>query len=373
METQISQSWQRVLDCADELRSTYSLVHGASGPGVALYGAGATGLDAVEYLGKRNIRISCFIDNSPQKQGTLLAGIPVVPVGDPQATSAPLALITTRAEIPQIGRRLTEEGIRSIPFLGFYVLDNLDRYAEVRNRILDDDQSRICLDALLAAMLTGRLRHLAEVMNETPYFCLPHFQDIGEEHFVDAGAYVGDTTELFLWRNTGLFRQIHLFEPGVQQFRALQRRMERLVQEWALDTGRISMVNAGLAEEDGRACFGTTSTKLAATALLDDAACAELPDVELRSIDSYLERKGLPVTFIKSDIEGMEVPMLRGARRSIERFRPKLAISVYHKVWDLFEVIDTVRSYVPEYRFSLRHHSSNLSETVLYGWVEPEQ
>jgi len=372
MKATLSQNWQQILSCVHALQTTYAIIDRASDDGIALYGAGSTGLEAVKYFRNKNVKIRCFIDGSTLKQGTSLAGIPVVSCDHPLAKTTPLVLITTRCSIGTIRRQLQADGHACMSFPAFYVVANLSRYEAVRDDILADDMSRVCLDALLLAMLTGRLGYCADVMNETPYFCLSHFQNIGEEFFVDAGAYVGDTTEKFIWSSTGLFQHVHLFEPGVLQFKALQTRMKRLIEEWALDPNKISMMNVGLGEHNGRACFGTSTDKLAATALLEDTAHSDIgiPYVDVCSLDSYLEQNQFPVSFIKADIEGMEVQMLRGACAALKKYKPKLAISVYHNLSDLFDVITIVRSCVPEYTFSLRHHSSNLSETVLYCWVD---
>lgn len=372
MSDKLRQSWQQILTSRDELQKTYSTINIRSNEGIALYGAGLTGLDAVNYLKNKKIKITCFIDSSEQKQGTVLAGIPIVSHDHPLAKSTSLALITTRSSISAISKQLQTNGFTSMSFLAFYVLDNLDTYSTIRNDTFVDELSRVCLDGLLLAMLTGQYKYCAEIMNETPYFCLPHFQNIGEEYFVDAGAYVGDTSERFIWSNTGLFRKIHAFEPGIAQFNALKIRMKRLIAEWALDPAKLSLINAGLGEHNGKACFGTSSSKLAATSIKNDSSTInnEFPEVPIWNLDSYLEQNQSPVTFIKADIEGMEMQMLRGACRSINRYKPKLAISIYHNLSDLFDIVAIVKSYAPEYNFSLRHHSSNLSETVLYCWVD---
>ena len=77
-----------------------------------------------------------------------------------------------------------------------------------------------------------------------------------------------------------------------------------------------------------------------------------------------------PVTFIKMDIEGSEMAALRGAQRLIRTWRPRLAISIYHKPFDVLEVPDYLLSLVPEYRFRIRHYGAGLFETVLYAEAE---
>jgi hypothetical protein len=62
------------------------------------------------------------------------------------------------------------------------------------------------------------------------------------------------------------------------------------------------------------------------------------------------------VTFIKMDIEGAEIDALNGAIRQIQKNKPKLAISLYHKLPDLLDIPKLVKSFVPEYKLYLRHH-----------------
>lgn len=86
--------------------------------------------------------------------------------------------------------------------------------------------------------------------------------------------------------------------------------------------------------------------------------------IEVVSLDSYIKEK---VTFIKMDIEGAELEALKGCQNTIKKYRPKLAISVYHKKEDIIEIPGYIMSLVPDYHFYLRHYSSGFAETVLYA------
>lgn len=60
---------------------------------------------------------------------------------------------------------------------------------------------------------------------------------------------------------------------------------------------------------------------------------------------------------------------LIGAQNHIRSSRPKLAISLYHKLSDLIEIPTLCKKLVPEYRFYLRHHPVHFpfpTEYVLY-------
>jgi hypothetical protein len=67
------------------------------------------------------------------------------------------------------------------------------------------------------------------------------------------------------------------------------------------------------------------------------------------------------------NIEGSEIEALQGAAQSIRRWNTKLAISVYHRPTDLWQIPELVRSLNPDYRFYLRQHDGGIIETVLYA------
>jgi hypothetical protein len=67
------------------------------------------------------------------------------------------------------------------------------------------------------------------------------------------------------------------------------------------------------------------------------------------------------------NIEGAEQEALRGAAESITRWRPKLAISAYHRARDLWQIPALVREIHAGYRLFLRQHDGGVIETVLYA------
>jgi hypothetical protein len=66
------------------------------------------------------------------------------------------------------------------------------------------------------------------------------------------------------------------------------------------------------------------------------------------------------------DIEGSESDALAGAYDSIARYRPMLAVCVYHKPADLWEIPLAIKRRFPFYRLYLGHYSLHGEETVLY-------
>lgn len=94
----------------------------------------------------------------------------------------------------------------------------------------------------------------------------------------------------------------------------------------------------------------------------DKSAVTAIPVVALDDVC-----KDEAVTFIKMDIEGSERNALLGSERTIARCKPKLAISIYHKPEDVWELPELILRMNPEYALYVRHYSLTAEDTVLYA------
>ncbi|MCC8278461.1 FkbM family methyltransferase [Campylobacter sp. VicNov18] len=59
-------------------------------------------------------------------------------------------------------------------------------------------------------------------------------------------------------------------------------------------------------------------------------------EVEVTTLDSYLEKNPLDIGFIKVDIEGFEQEFLKGAVNTIKTQKPTMLISIYYNPNDFF-------------------------------------
>jgi FkbM family methyltransferase len=81
------------------------------------------------------------------------------------------------------------------------------------------------------------------------------------------------------------------------------------------------------------------------------------------TIDNFIKRNAIPhVDFIKIDAEGSEREILRGAKQTIREFRPKIAVSAYHRPDDGRAIPEIVLSVREDYKFK----SVNKGERVLF-------
>lgn len=93
----------------------------------------------------------------------------------------------------------------------------------------------------------------------------------------------------------------------------------------------------------------------------------EGPAAETVSIDDIVAERDLArVDLIKLDIEGAELAALHGAEKTIRRFRPKLAIAVYHSWDDFITIPPFIAGLGLGYEFYLDHFTIHEEETVLF-------
>lgn len=105
-----------------------------------------------------------------------------------------------------------------------------------------------------------------------------------------------------------------------------------------------------------------------ATRVLERSSDPNSARVRTVSIDDLVIRESLnKLDFIKMDIEGAEIEALKGAQQAITRFRPKLAISVYHRLSDFWDIPRFIEHLGLGYRFYLRHFTVHQEETVLFA------
>lgn len=93
--------------------------------------------------------------------------------------------------------------------------------------------------------------------------------------------------------------------------------------------------------------------------------------INVDTLDNILS--GELVTFIKMDIEGAELPSLKGAEKVISTSLPKLAICIYHSDTDMLEIPEYIMEEYPNYSLYVRHYKRYASETVLYAVNEKQR
>ncbi|MDY4190733.1 MAG: FkbM family methyltransferase [Oscillospiraceae bacterium] len=213
--------------------------------------------------------------------------------------------------------------------------------------LMSDELSRRTFRDVLDFKLSGDIRYLfaCESPREELYSLL---QLGGGEHYVDCGAYSGDTLEEFFRVCGERFGSAAALEPDPKNFAKLLRRAG------ALGLSGEFFCPCGVWDADGEHAFAGRGGRSAAfSGVVGTRRGRSGQTVPVRALDSLLA--GRPVTFLKMDVEGCELRALRGARELIRTQAPKLLISAYHRSEDLFALPLYLHDLQPDYRFYLRH------------------
>lgn len=86
------------------------------------------------------------------------------------------------------------------------------------------------------------------------------------------------------------------------------------------------------------------------------------------TIDTFIEDNQLNnFDFLKLDVEGAETNVLLGGIKSIKKYRPTLAISIYHSLDDFFDIPFFLMKELNNYNFNIRLYSGALMDTIIYA------
>lgn len=228
-------------------------------------------------------------------------------------------------------------------------LEDMKQKLPKLKEICADSKSREIIDKIAEKKRLG-IKDYSDISEENQYFVENIIKPDENEVFIDGGAFDGDTVREVIKFESNKFKKIYSFEIDKNNF-------EKIPKEEFDD--RVIFVNCGLWDSEQKVFFveGERGSEIAEYGNLS-AQCIAL--------DSFIKEK---VTFIKMDIEGAEKKALKGAEKIIKRDKPKLAICLYHKLADMWEIPFYIHELVPKYKIYIRHHGKNDEETVMYAHI----
>ena len=160
---------------------------------------------------------------------------------------------------------------------------------------------------------------------------------------IDGGGLNGDTALTFHHHFPN--SEIHVYEPLEHYVNIINK---FLAEDNCND--KIKPVNKGLGDEITRK-------------FMRFGAGANMADIT--TIDTEYTDDAAKIGLIKLDVEGMETQIIKGAKAVIARDRPVLAIAIYHRPEDFFELKDRIKALNPAYRFMIRKSEPSLPQADL--------
>jgi len=338
-----------------------------------LYGAGSKGRETLNVLQKQGYEVRAFIDRARSDEH---AGVPILSPDDPavlqfaaEGCTAIVTVFNPGVDPLPIHELLTEKGFCRVFGMvearqfglvsdAFWLaaLDQMTPPAQEADWLfnsLADDLSRQTLEEAIVLRKTGDVRQLRLPTPLDQY--VPAGVPIPRVNvrFVDGGAFDGDTILQLL--NAGVrFEAVAAFEPDRLNYAALVQRTNN-----PLGNIAATLWPCGLDAIPRQVRFSASG--LASSGIAEQGSEV----IQTVAIDTAL--RGWRPSYIKLDIEGAEADALRGMSATLQTARPVVAVCVYHKPADLWQLPRLVADLLPDANLFLRSHAWNGFDLVLYA------
>jgi len=340
---------------------------------LVLYGAGNKGREILRILRASGHTVAAFIDRTPREA---VEGIPVFQPADPRAAALardgctaivgvfnfavdPLAIHDLLASLGFSRVVGIAELRQHYPLGETYWLGESERMtptaagARAMWLKLTDAESRATLTHTVALRRTLDPRYLRQLSALDQY--APAGVPTPRRHlrFVDGGAYDGDTL-LALSKTGCTFEAVTAYEPDPENYARLSANVA--AGEFGAE---LTLFPCGLGAHTDQVRF--RSQGLSSSSISPDGDTV----IQIVSLDECAPR--FRPNYVKLDIEGAEAAALRGMAKTIRAARPALAVCVYHKPADLWEIPQLVEDLLPDSHFYLRAHAWNGFDLVFYA------
>lgn len=201
------------------------------------------------------------------------------------------------------------------------------------------------------------LKSLKQVIVETFYEDNWHYYQIEEtkveknDIVVDCGAAEG----LFALKTAPVCKKVYLIEPMPKFVEGLK---------WTFrGYSNIEIIPCALSDQHGEAFMSDGGI---ASSLSDDKKGRP---VNVETIDALFYEKDIRVSYIKADLEGYDFRSIVGAKKTIQSYSPKIAVTTYHDMRHAKEIAEFIASIKPGYKFRTKGiYQETGTPVMLHAW-----
>lgn len=320
---------------------------------IFMYGTGNGGDKILDVCAARGITVTGVFASDGFVRNRSFRGMPVQSYADVTAQYGDdivvlLAFGTTLPDVTAFIDRLNERHtlyIPDVPLYGGALFDHAlveeanDTLLALREK-LADEHSKCLLDDVVSFRLTGEKRFLDRTSDpQADITALLGAQNI--RTMVDGGAFRGDSAAMYLSALPTL-AEVHAIEADERTFRHLS--------SYAETEPRCIPHHGALWDTDGELHYTSSASRGSGNAGQNHRA--KVITVPAITIDTLC--RDTQVELIKLDVEGAEAAALRGAVDTLERWHPSMAVSLYHRTEDLWQLSHQLHAILPEKKLYLR-------------------
>ena len=186
------------------------------------------------------------------------------------------------------------------------------------------------------------------------YF-IPEIIEILHDHetFIDVGAYDGRVSRKFSDIVKNKYKEIHMFEPQLSCCVPLGEKIE--------DEKNINLYHTCLGNKNGWIYFNDNHNYLCKPDRKSKKTSA------IRKLDTLMKLKNIEPNLIKIHVEGYELNVLKGAVKTIKKYRPILMVTTYHTEDGLYKIPLWLIKHCKNYKFHWRNHNYMGQGAVMYA------
>lgn len=328
-----SDLWTRLADC---------------GKPVVLYGTGNGADKIMNELERLNIPVAGIFASDGFVRKRIFRGFEVLSYTECREKFPDMTVLfcfgSSRPEVLENVRRIASENdfyAPDVPVYGENIFNSefykkhKSRLNAVRNMLADEQSVRV-FDCIIAYRLTGDIKYLFECETVGDGDEILHLPE--NVNYYDFGAFTGDTALEFS-KNHPDYRSITAVEPDRRNFRKLSENTANLRD--------FKAVRAVVSDSIGTTFLSSSK----GMGNHEDVRGDEIPCV---TVDSLVP-DGVENIFIKADVEGNELKMIKGAENTIRNKAPYMIIDCYHRSEDIFTLPEAVTGLNPNYKIYMRH------------------
>lgn len=180
--------------------------------------------------------------------------------------------------------------------------------------------------------------------------------------FIDAGAYIGDS--VIALQDCG-YRKIFSIEMSQRSIDSYLANMEKA----NIPGSAFQIIHAGITSDPDAGPIQLPDNGSAGFSMHRRQGKSDPVSIPQMTLDQLVVSYGVEPRFIKVDIEGYALELIRGAKDTLQKFRPVLSIAVYHNPYEFFEAKPLLEEWLPDYRFMLRKFCSGVKNNLNHSEV----
>lgn len=392
MQTELDKLLYEGIDkVKDREQNAYDKLVGEGDKKIIIFGSGELGRRTVDGLKKIGIEVLCYCDNKKELWDSEIDGIKVLSPEDAVKTYSNTVFVLTIWSA-YIGHPIDEvraqlnliKEVKVISFiylywkypetfLPFWRCDlphkTVEQFELVSSAfsLWSDQISKEEYFGQINWRVTGDSSKLTTPVKFDQYFPEDIFKVNENEVFVDIGAFDGDTLKVFLEKSSSKFKHYYAFEPDPFGYNKLKEFVSTISTNLF---NKITIEPIGIGSHDEKINIETPGVYFrilypqeTAMHLLKNES--EHASVSSKSLDELFFEHA--PTYIKMDVEGFEPNIIFGAKNIIKKYKPIIAISIYHKFDHLWRLPLAVHAISKDYDFYLKPHFHAGWELICYA------